>query len=310
MSADHIQATGNIGGHFTRALLQTGKHTVTALTREGSDKAVPEGAKVVKVNYDDDDSLVEALRGQQFLIIALGVSIPADLHSRIVAAAAKAGVQYVMPNSFGGPIIEDPTAGAWLQTHIARKKEIDNTPLSRVTLVCSFFYEWSVALGDSWFGFEIKDRKVTFFDDGRRAIKTSTWDQCGRAVAALLSLPESGATPSVSDFKRNDVSISSFCVSQRDILDSLHRVLGTTDSDWTISYESSAQRIADGAEELKRGVQSGFAKMLYGEYFLPGSKKSEYVDTETKLLGLPQESLDEATKRAVAMVEDGFSPFQ
>lgn len=313
-NADHHQATGRIGGAFAQSLLQTGQHTVTALTREGSDGQVPEGVQVVRVNYDDEDSLVKALTGQQFLVITLGVRAPEDLHARITAAAAKAGVPYIMPNAYGFPISPEGVKDTDLygKSAVARIADAQTGASSSVTLPCGFWYEWSLACGEQWFGFTIKDRKVTFFDDGTRTISVSTWDQCGRALAALLSLPESGSTPALADFKNKDVLINSFRVSQRDMLDSLHRVLGTTDSDWEISYESVAKRLADGAEELAKGVFTGFPKMLYAGTFSPTNQESDFAGTmklANDVLGLPQEDLDEATKRVVDMVTGGWSPF-
>lgn len=294
--------------------MKTGKHTVTALTREESKVAPAEGAKVVKVNYDDEGSLVEALKGQQFLIITLSVHAPKDLHGRITAAAGKAGVPYIMPNCYGYPVdFEKIQPGdRYLDDKAAQFKATNNGVSSAVILSCGFWYEWSLALGNQWFGFDIKDRKVTFFDDGKRIITVSTWDQCGNAIAALLDLPESGSSPSVSGFKGGHVSVYSFRVSQRDMLDSLHRVLGTTDAEWEISYEASAQRIKDGAEELQKGVPTGFAKILYGKVFLPSNETSDFAgngEAVNDTLGLPKESLDEATKRAVTMAESGWAPF-
>lgn len=313
-NADHHQATGRIGGAFAQSLLQTGQHTVTALTREGSDGQVPEGVQVVRVNYDDEDSLVKALTGQQFLVITLGVRAPEDLHARITAAAAKAGIAYIMPNAYGFPISPEGVKDTDLygKTAVARIADAQTGASSSVTLPCGFWYEWSLACGEQWFGFTIKDRKVTFFDDGTRTISVSTWDQCGRALAALLSLPGSGSTPALADFKNKDVLINSFRVSQRDMLDSLHRVLGTTDSDWEISHESVAKRLADGAEELAKGVFTGFPKMLYAGAFSPTNQESDFAGTmelANDVLGLPKEDLDEATKRVVDMVAGGWSPF-
>lgn len=96
-----MQATGRVGGSFARALAATGKHTVTVLTRDGSKAAMPQGVTVKAVNYDDEQSVVAALQGQQFLIITLGVRAPPDLHSRIVQAALKAKIAYIMPNAYG-----------------------------------------------------------------------------------------------------------------------------------------------------------------------------------------------------------------
>ena len=74
-------------------MLKAGKHNITAITRSDSTSTLPASVKVAKINYDDETSLADALKGQQFLVIALQVrKAPADLHSRIVHAAAKAGI--------------------------------------------------------------------------------------------------------------------------------------------------------------------------------------------------------------------------
>ncbi|KAK7421999.1 hypothetical protein QQZ08_009720 [Neonectria magnoliae] len=309
-----VGATGHIGGAFAKALSQTGKHTVTALTRGDSKGQLPEGIKTVKLDYDDEPSIVEALKGQQFLVITLGVQAPQDLHGRIAVAAAKAGVPYVMPNAYGYPIDREnfDEEDTFAATILAQIEKIEALGLSTVVLSCGLWYEWSLALGEQWFGFTIKDRKVTMIDDGKRILTVSTWDQCGRALAAFLSLPESGPSPCVGDFKNGAVLINSFRVSQRDMLDSLHRVMGTTDSDWDITYESVEKRMKDGTEELKQGLRTGFAKLLYGRAFNVKKQNSDFAATRPTanvLLGLPKEDLDEATKRAVDMVESGWAPF-
>ncbi|KAH8680400.1 hypothetical protein BGZ61DRAFT_590681 [Ilyonectria robusta] len=309
-----IGATGRIGGAFAEALLKTGKHTVTALTRADSKGQLPEGIKAVKVDYDDEASIVEALKGQQFLVITLSVTAPQDLHGRIVVAAAKAGVPMVMPNAYGYPMdrknmdAEDTFAAGLL----SKIEEAERLGLSTFTLSCGFWYEWSLALGEQWFGFTIKDQKVTMFDDGKRVVTVSTWEQCGRALAGFLSLPESGASPCVGDYTNSNILINSFQVSQRDMLDSLHRVLGTSDSDWDITYESVEKRMQDGTEELKKGMMTGFAKVLYARGFDAANKNRDYAATSSMangILGLPKEDLDEATKRAVDMVRSGWTPF-
>jgi hypothetical protein len=294
--------------------VQTGQHSVTALTRHDSQAKLPDGVHAIRVNYDDDASLIRALENQQFLIITLSVRAPPDLHRRIAAAAGKAGVPYIMPNAFGNPISPDGVKehDVYGSSVVERVNDVQNAGSSSVTLPCGFWYEWSLALGEPWFGFTIKERKVTFFDDGKRTISVSTWDQCGRAIAGLLSLPESGATPSLAQFKNKEVLINSFRVSQRDMLDSLHRVLGTSDDDWEITYESTEKRIADGAADLTKGVPTGFAKMLYGGGFLPTNQESDFAGTmelANEILGLPKEDLDEATKRVIDMIQGDWNPF-
>ncbi|KAK4152404.1 hypothetical protein C8A00DRAFT_44556 [Chaetomidium leptoderma] len=316
-----VGASGRIGGAFAKALLQTGKHSVTALTRAGSKSKLPAGVKVIEVDYEDEPSLVAALKGHQFLAISLGVSAAHDVHAKIVTAAGKAGVPYIMPNAYGYPT-SDKARPDDMYTQVVHDRVNDvasNGVSSSIVLACGFWYEWSLGLGEAWFGFTIKDRKVTFFDDGKRVITVSTWDQCGRALAALLSLPESGASsgsaaaaPSVADFKGKTLAISSFRVSQRDMLDSLHRVLGTTDADWEITHEPTAKRVREGGRDFQNGDRMGFARKLYGDIFSADNEVSDYAGTQQtadKVLGLPREDLDEATRRTVEMVESGWNPF-
>jgi putative NADH-flavin reductase len=65
------EAGGNSGQYITEALLKTDKHTVTAITRNDSKSKLPQGVHVKHVDYDDHVSLVEALRGQDALVITL-----------------------------------------------------------------------------------------------------------------------------------------------------------------------------------------------------------------------------------------------
>ena len=283
------------------------------MTRAGSQRTLPAGVKIAEVNYDDEASLISAFQGQQFLAITLSVRAPPDTHSKLVNAAVKAGVPYIMPNIYGldkdnKSLAEESLIGATYAKQIA---ELESLDASYIAMSCGFWYEWSLALGEPWFGFDIKERKVTFFDDGNTRINVSTWQQCGRALAALLSLPESGASPAISQWKNKTLYIASFKVSQRDMLDSLHRIIGTTDKDWKITYEPTAQRYKNGIDEMQKGAMTGFAKAMYSRVFFPNGD-GDYESSRglaNDLIGLPKEDLDEATKRALEMVESGWSPF-
>jgi hypothetical protein len=125
-----------------------------------------------------------------------------------------------------------------------------------------------------------------------------------------LSLPESGASPSLQDWKNKPVYIDSWKMSQRDILDSLHRVLGTTDKDWTIAHEATDKRYQDGLKELQGGDFTGFAKAIYARIFFKDGS-GDYESTRglaNGVLGLPKEDFDEYVKKTVEMVESGFDP--
>lgn len=305
------QATGHIGQIFVKALVENSQHELTALTRAETKGTLPEGVNRVQVDFDKQESLIDALRGQQFLIITLAVRASPEVHNNIVHAAASAGVPYVMPNFYGSdirnPKLGEETFGAVIKHQLG---EMERLGVSYVSLACGTWYEWSLALGECWFGFTIPERKVTFFDDGETKVGVSTWPQCGRALAALLSLPESGASPSLSDWKNEPVYVTSFKISQRDILNSLHRILGTTDEDWQITYESTARRAQEGMEEFANGKITGIGKAMYAKLFIRSRAGELELPKEpaNKVLGLPEERLDEATRTAVEMVESGWNP--
>lgn len=289
-------------------LLKTKHHHITALTRTTSKAQIPKGVRRVEVDYDDEHSLVNALHGQEVLIITLSVNAPPDTHSKLVKAAVKAHVPYIVPNAYGGDVelqsfMDDKLYGNSVFRNVDEIRQLGAKPLA---LVCGFWYEWSLARGENHFGFDIKGRKVTFYDDGMYKMTVSTWNQCGRALARLLKLPIHGGDVSLDHFKHTAIYFCSFKVSQRDILDSLNRVLHTKDSDWQIQHESTKQRFEDGMKEMQQGQRSGFAKAMYAKGFMPGSGTDfEYRGLANDFLHLPKESLDEATERAVEMVENG-----
>lgn len=299
--------------------MQTGKHTVTGITRAGKSGSgsgtMPDGVLRVEADYTDEASLIRAFAGQGFVIITLSTMAPTDTHSTLVKAAIKAGVPYIMPNTYGADINNDALAegNQDLYTGNARKRahEISELGGSFISLCCGFWYQWSLALGEPWFGIDIRSRKAVLFDQGQVHINVSSRAQCARALAALLSLPESGASPCVRDWKNAVLYVTSFRVSQRDMLDSLNRVMGLTDSDWDITYEPVMERYYRGLEDIKRGDRAGYGRVMYSRTFFPSGdgdfESSRVLDNDK--LGLEKEDLDVATDEAVKLVQSGWNPF-
>lgn len=249
----------------------------------------------------------------------MAVTAPKDTEPKLIKAAAKAGVPWILPNSYTGDLKNEALCHENLSSArvFASTEAIEKGGVSSwVALVSSFWYEYSLAMPTQFFGFDIANRKVEFIDDGNTKINTTTWDQSGRAVAALLSLkelPEDEKDESVtlSRWRNEPVYISSFLVSQRDMLDSLNRVLGTRDADWEIKTEPHQERYNRGLKEMQEGNRLGFATALYTRCFFPngdGNYEAKY-GLANEALGLPREDLDEATKTAVAMVQRGWDPY-
>ena len=177
-----------------------------------------------------------------------------------------------------------------------------------IGIVCSFWYEFSLAGSSSTYGFDFENRTVTFFDDGNTHINTTTWSQTGRAVAKLLSLkvlPDDANDKSacLHAFRNQCVYVSSFNITQKEILDSVMRVTDTTFKEWKVTYEPVTERYKAGMEEFRSGNMLGFAKMLYARSFYPdqGANYEATKGLHNDTLGPPKDDLDEYTKIAIQM---------
>ena len=282
---------------------------MTALTRPHSTNTVPAGAAVAHVDYDDPASLVAALQGQHALVLTMAVNAPPQQTLQLIEAAASARVGWVFPNEFGIDVC-DPTVfrESLLGSRYAEVREC----LARhgvrnwVGITCGFWYEFSLGGGPERFGFDLAQRSVVLYDEGATKINTTTFPQVGRAVAGLLSLkvqPEHAddSSPCLERFRGKQAFISSFQVSQKDLLDSVLRATKTKITDWQVSHETSKQRYEAGVKELHDGNMMSFAKALYSRVFFndgTGDYQSKY-GLHNDLLGLPEEDLDELTQQAL-----------
>ncbi|KAJ7310053.1 putative isoflavone reductase family protein [Mycena albidolilacea] len=304
-----VGAGGQMGTFITEALLKTGKHHLTAITRADSTSKIPAGVEVKKVDYEDPASLVEALRGQDALIITMSVMSPPGQSNKLIEAAAVANVPWVLPNEYGF----DPTEKKMGEdTMLGPGKQADRDLIEKlgksswVGITCSFWYEYSLSAGPFTYGFDFENRSVTFIDDGTTKINTTTWPQTALAVARLLSLkvlPEDASEKdaTLSQFRNKPAYVSSFLLSQKDMLESVLRVTGTKESDWKIEHEAHEVRFAAGVAQFKGGDRRGFGKLLYTRAFYPdGCGNYEARNgLHNDILGLPKEDLDEFTRIAV-----------
>ncbi|KAL2040565.1 hypothetical protein N7G274_006544 [Stereocaulon virgatum] len=309
-----VGAGGTIGKVITEQLLNLGKHTITALTRADSPNKLPPGIEIKIIDYAYQASLVSALQGQDALIITMGTRAPPEHQTKLIEAAATANVPWVLPNEWGydnsnpnlreyNSLVRDKKAA--YRAHI---EELAKS--SWIGVTCGFWYEFSLSFGPSTYGFDFANRTVTFFDDGNTRINTSTWIQCGRCVAQLLALkilPDDAddQSPCLARYRNQCVYVSSFNLSQRDMLGSIMRVTGTTLDDWKIVFEASTSRYETGLEAMQKGDMMGFVRMMYTRNFFPDGC-GEFEKTRGLLngvLGLPREDLDACTRAAVEMAK-------
>nr|GAT46862.1 predicted protein [Mycena chlorophos] len=182
---------------------------------------------------------------------------------------------------------------------------------SWISLACGFWYEWSlVGDGRNRFGIDFERRTVTFFDDGEE-ITTTTWDQCGRALAGLLSLKrfpddENDTHPALEKWANKAVYVSSFRVSQKDMFESTKRVTCTSDEDWNFEYVPSDTRFKESVEAFQNGDHSGFTRQMYTRIFYPtGEGDHTRHGLANEALGLPEEDIDQQTTEGLRLLKKG-----
>ncbi|KAF2021060.1 NAD(P)-binding protein [Aaosphaeria arxii CBS 175.79] len=311
-----VGAGGQIGKFIVDALLQKGKFKVTAISRQDSTNTPAPGVQIARVDYDQHESLVKALEGQDVLLITMSVGAPPDQQAKLVRAAADAGVPWVLPNEFGNDRSSEQAGRDALigPPKAAVRNLIESLGKSKwIGIACSFWYEYSLSWSH-FYGFDIQKRHVLWYDDGLQKINTSTWPQTGRGVAELLSLPisktEDGSeSATLSDYANDFVRISSFAVNQRDMFESLKRVTKTTDSDWTFDSVPAKQIFEESVQQMEKGNHSAFGRRLYSRFFFPGENAGLYEVTsglDNEKLGLPKEDLDEFTKKSVELAESNY----
>ncbi|EMC99192.1 hypothetical protein BAUCODRAFT_146168 [Baudoinia panamericana UAMH 10762] len=314
MAANHISkvavvgAGGNVGRYITEALLKTGKHSVTAITRADSQSNLPDGVEQKTIDYSKHESIVEALRGLEALVITLGArSGIKETEEKLVRAAADAEVPWILPNEWS----PDSTNEGYLEDlaiifgpKVATRNLIEQLGKSSYIALCTgFWYEYSLA-GANNYGFYFADRKIRYFDEGETKICTSTWPQVGRAVASILSLPVKAedvfkTSASLGAYRNKVIYVNSFTISQKDMLTSTLRVTDTKEEDWIITKEPAPEVYKTGMEQMKAGGWPK-ANFLYSRvFYADGSGDFEHQGLQNDVLGLPREELDDATKAAI-----------
>lgn len=83
-------------------------NTTSLLSGTGKKAELPSGVKVTGVNYEHSSSLAAALKGHDALVIYLSVAASTDIETRLIDAAAKAGVLWVVPNEWGPDYTSNP----------------------------------------------------------------------------------------------------------------------------------------------------------------------------------------------------------
>lgn len=97
------QATGNLGKLILDALLQTNQFELSVVSRTESTAEVPSHS--IKFHHQGDHAsptfLAKAFAHQDAVVFCLGLMADPHLELRMIEAAAKAGVPWIVPGMYG-----------------------------------------------------------------------------------------------------------------------------------------------------------------------------------------------------------------
>ncbi|KAM5385265.1 hypothetical protein ACJZ2D_001226 [Fusarium nematophilum] len=240
--------------------------THTAISRFDSPATFPANAAVLRVSsYVDESFLVSALKGQHVLVLRLnprGHDRPGAAHLRRSKGRRSLRPAHRVRHRHRGHG-DGPRAGPH---DVSDKKAVRDLVeelgvSSWIAVVNGLWFDWFMEMG-SW-GIDIRIRRAEMWDGGNVKANTSTLRRVGDVVAELLSLLEEELWA----YRNKLFYVSSFCVTQREMLESVQRATGTTDADWEITDRDIGGLIAECDERLKRGGRRAAIPKMYAAQF-------------------------------------------
>lgn len=235
-----------------------------------------------------------------------------DQQSHLIAAAAKAGVEWILPTEYAGDgMDEGMTARVPIfQPKLAARRQIEELARTAegrgvkwIGIATNPWTEFSLRMG--LFGVDFEGRKATVYRDGGE-FNTSSLEQVGLGIARLLGLPvesEGDERACLEYYGNNFVYISSFLTTQQGLLEAVQRATKTGEGDWTVDRRSTIQDwITRATEKMQKGDFLAGASLTFANYMGEGlgGNYQDKAMADLKVLGMQEEDLDAVVAKAVA----------
>lgn len=178
---------------------------------------------------------------------------------------------------------------------------VHNTPHRRSMIFIPLTLYQSLMYG--LFGINAGDKTYTRYS-GAGPFNSSSQEQVGRGMAALLSLPvtSSNIRASLEHYSNNFVYFSSFLLTQEKLFAAVKQVTGTSNDQWTIKESSIEQRIATANEKFAQGDVFGGLDLMYCYYMgegMGGNYEAKAME-DRQVLGIEEEDLVEVVRAMLA----------
>ncbi|KAF4158633.1 hypothetical protein CNMCM8927_003767 [Aspergillus lentulus] len=288
-------ATGNAGSNILTALLDTGKFTITVLTRNPNPN-LPASVTTQVVDFDSFDSITAALKGQDAFIDATSVPDP-SVAIRLIDAAVAAGVHRFIPAEFS----IDPTAttcralpvfaGKARVYEYLRQVAADGR-ITYTSISTGAFLDWTLRTG--FLNIDIGKKRIDLLNDGSRVVPWTLLSSVGKAVAnALLRAEET---------KNRTCYVCSIMKSQREVGELAQDALGK--EGWSVQSQNPAKALEDAMAQFKVGnvTVEVIGAMIRWTLTQPESAAG-WAKNDNELLGVPTMT-DEEVKQLIKQIAE------
>ncbi|KAF3176487.1 hypothetical protein TWF788_007973 [Orbilia oligospora] len=309
-----IGATGDLGQHILSALLNTTTthpsqplaiNLLTRLTSTAEFPADPSITRIHKGDIKDREFLVTAFSGQDIVISAISPYALLD-QKLMLSVAAEVGVKRFVVGEFGMDTRDEgltDSVAVFQQNREVLEYAVGvcggggdrkAVGMEYTGVICGAFLEMTLLDGEMGFGFG--EREVEIYDSGRKKIEVSRMEDVARATVEICFQP--------GRYRDQLVYISSFTVSQRDILGALNKV--DKKGPWKVVERTTEWLKGRGKKRVEEGDMMGLVDEIWAVAFSDGigeafSRKRKLVNEE---VGIRRGGDEEFVEVIRGIVED------
>ncbi|KAJ1560719.1 hypothetical protein HK405_006186 [Cladochytrium tenue] len=239
-------SSGSLGTAVLQQLVAAG-FEITALTRTAGKVPVglPNVTEVV-VNFENKDSLIEALRGHEAVVSTTG-SQSKQAQLALIDAAVAAGVSRFVPSSFGSdyhdpenralPVYADFIAVEEYLGQLAADNKITWTSVAN-----NGFLDWGLK---QRFFLDVVERRCTLWDGGDHLVSFTRLSAVGQAVVGILKHPD--------ETRNRIVYIQEAEASLKDLVNIVNELHPAGADSWVLPLQSTKDAVAESYAALAKG---------------------------------------------------------
>lgn len=275
-----VGASGRVGKFALEKLLASNQFSVQVLQRTGSSSTYAPTVKVVEADFEDTQSLVSALVGQDAVVSTIGED---GIMSQkpLIDAAITAGVKRFLPSDFGSNMSNPNTR----KLPVFKEKVIIEDYLIEKSKTTDLTYTFVYNGGFTDFAIQNKvimdfsEYKPTIFNGGDSKFSCTSLPTVGEAVVGVLSR--------LAETRNRAVYVSESFISQNQLLALAKSVApdkpwAPVDADLNAVFAGALERFAQGQHDMPTVIPMLLKAVVDNEH------GSNFAENDNELLGIKE----------------------